>query len=406
VNNIFLAKQSVVLESEFKKHAPAVSRHAFTFDIAQISSRQELQTLESDWRGLEAENQITPTVFQSYDWVKNWCSAYRDSIASGKLTILTGRQEGKLVFIFPLMITTMHGLKALQWLTEPIGQYGDVLCAKGQDTQNWMGQSIAFLRAAKKFDLLRLRHVRADSLAAPYVQTQMHDAKFYERAPYLDLTQFKSDEEYDARYTSNQRKRRKKIRKNLEDLGAVSFKKLKPAESKLAIDISIEEKNAWLAERGRYNRVMGCPHHIGFLKSMTDAKSANFEMVTTELSTAGKPMSWEIAFQYRGTHFAYITSHMNQHTDLSPGRLHMDLSQRAAIAAGLKRFDLMVPYDQHKESWSSAMVDTNDYYIGLSSLGSAYGNIYLRNLRPLVRKLYYKTPPWALRLLQTICCNK
>jgi CelD/BcsL family acetyltransferase involved in cellulose biosynthesis len=406
VNSTFLAKQTVVLETSHIKQVSTAPLRPSAVELSMVSTRQDLQTLEFEWRGLEAENQITATVFQSYDWVKNWCSAYCESIANGELTILAGRHEGKLVFIFPLMVTRMHGLKALQWLTEPIGQYGDVLCAKGQDAQKWMSQSLVFLRAAKKFDLLRLRHVRADSLAAPYVQTQMHDAKYYERAPYLDLTQFKSDEEYDARYTSNQRKRRKKIRKSLEDLGAVSFKKLQPTEAKFAIELSIKQKNEWLAERGRFNRIMGCSHHIDFLKSMTDANSADFEMVTTELSTAGVPMSWEIAFQYRGTHFAYITSHVNQHTDLSPGRLHMDLSQRAAIAAGLKKFDLMVPYDQHKESWSSAMVDTNDYYIGLSSLGSAYGTIYLRNLRPLVRKLYYKTPSWALRFLQTICCKK
>jgi CelD/BcsL family acetyltransferase involved in cellulose biosynthesis len=398
-----IAKQSVGLQmakSSVVKFTPA-------FEIHHISNHEALRSIEKEWRKLEAENQITPTVFQSFDWVSNWCTAFHSEIAKGELTILEGRHNGALVFIFPLMQTKLHGFKALQWLTEPIGQYGDVLCAKGQDIQKWMTLAIEHLFAKKKFDLLRLRHVRADSLAAPYVQAQMIDSKYYERAPYLDLTLFKNDAEYDARYTSTQRKRRKKIRKSLDDLGAVSFTQLNATDSVHAIDTSIAEKNTWLSQRGRYNRIMGCTHHLDFLKLLAHSKSDQFEMVTTELKTGNQAMSWEIAFRYRGTHFAYITSHMIQHTDLSPGRLHMDLSQRSALAAGLQRFDLMVPYDQHKESWSSAMVNTNDYFIGLSVKGGLYGNIYLRQLRPIIRKAYYKTPAWALRFFQTcFFCTK
>jgi CelD/BcsL family acetyltransferase involved in cellulose biosynthesis len=402
VKNTLVAKQSIGFEH--RSSIANSARFETSVVLNQISSTTELQSIEAEWRFLESVNAITPTVFQSFDWVSNWCAAYASDISKGELTILAGRHNGKLVFIFPLMVTKLHGLKALQWLTEPIGQYGDVLCAEGQDAQQWMAQSLTFLRNAKKFDLLRLRHVRAESLAAPFVQAQMIDAKYYERAPYLDLTLFKSEQDYDGRYSSEQRKRRKKIRKKLEDLGTVSFNKLDAAASKIAVEESISEKNAWLAERGRYNRIMGCQRHIDFLKSLAEANSTDFEMVTSELRTNDLPVSWEIAFRYRGTHFAYITSHLNKHTNLSPGRLHMDLSQRAALSAGLQKFDLMVPYDQHKESWSSAMVDTNDYYVGLSAIGSAYGNIYLRSLRPLIRSLYYKTPPWALRLMQKIMC--
>jgi CelD/BcsL family acetyltransferase involved in cellulose biosynthesis len=402
-----VTKQSIGLEVVRNIPKSNVARFTPALEIIQISTQENLRAIETDWRKLESQNQITPTVFQSYDWASNWCKAYHTEITAGELTILIGRQNGAVVFLFPLMVTKLHGLKALQWLTEPIGQYGDVLCAKGQDVQKWMTLSFEYLRSLNKFDLVRLRHVRADSLAAPFVQSHMVDAKYYERAPYLDLTNFKTDQDYDARYTSTQRKRRKKIRKSLEDLGEVKFAQLSSLASKIAIDKSIEEKNAWLSERGRYNRIMGCPRHINFLKSLADCNSDNLEMVTSQLSTGTQPISWEIAFRYQGTHFAYITSHVNKLTDLSPGRLHMDLSQRAALASGLKRFDLMVPYDQHKESWSSAMVDTNDYFTSFSTSGHIYGNLYLRTLRPIIRKLYYKTPPWALRFLQ-LCffCKK
>jgi CelD/BcsL family acetyltransferase involved in cellulose biosynthesis len=402
-----VAKHSTVVETVRNMPKSLNPKFSPTFEITRISNPKTITSMEQEWRKLEIDNQITPSVFQSFDWVLNWCNAYADEVAHDELAIMAGRQNGKLVFLFPLRLTKIHGLKALQWLTEPIGQYGDVLCAKEQDAQKWMALAVAKLTEQKKYDLIRLRHVRADSLAAPYVKSAMVDSKYYERAPYLDLTNFANEQEYEARYSSTQRKRRKKIRKNLEAFGEVSFKQLQGTASTEAINQSIVEKNNWLAERGRYNRVMGCRRHVNFLQALSNAKSQDFEMITTELKAGDQPVSWELAFRYRGTHFAYITSHIIKHTDLSPGRLHMDLSQRAALAAGQHRFDLMVPYDLHKESWCSAMVDTNDYFYATSVLGKVYGNIYLRTLRPLIRGIYYKTPAWALRLLQ-ICffCKK
>ncbi len=366
--------------------------------LSCISNKSEFSALESAWRQLEAESIITPTVFQSFEWAKSYCENYTDC----ELFILAGYEGSRLVFLFPLMIVPMHGLRTLQWLTEPLGQYGDVMCAKGQDVSQWLGLAFEYIKSHAKTDLVRLRHVRADSLAQPYVKISMVDAKYDERAPFLDLTTFKTENEYDARYTSTQRKRRKKIRKNLEEMGSVNFDILSTGpNTDIAISSSISEKNAWLAERGRYNRIMGCPHHVAFLKTLTRAKSGTFEAVISELKAGTNPVSWEIGFRYRGTHFAYITSHAHKLTDLSPGRLHMDMSQRDALAAGQKRFDLMVPYDLHKESWSSGMMDANDYYLPMSALGRLYGASYLRTIRPLVRKIYYKLPASALRLLQT-----
>jgi CelD/BcsL family acetyltransferase involved in cellulose biosynthesis len=370
--------------------------------LAVIDSYAGISAIEADWRHLEIENGIPAHIFQSFDWVNAWCKTHLDPEQNDKLQVYAGYKNNALVFLFPLLLTSHHGVKTLQWITEPLGQYGDVLCAEGQDCGSWLKLSFAAIQTSNIAQLLRLRHIRKDSLIEEYANQHMVDSKYDERAPYLDLTAFKSDADYDARYTSTQRKRRRKIRKSLEVTGPVTFNILKSVtESDNAIDHAILEKNAWLSDRGRYNRIMGCSRHIEFLKLLARSRSFHFEMITSELRAANKAVSWEIGFRFQGTHFAYITSHVNTLTDLSPGRLHMDLSQRAAIEAGQKKFDLMVPYDLHKESWCSAMVDANDYFLPLGLIGKIYGSIYLRNIRPIIRKIYYKLPQPALRILQT-----
>jgi CelD/BcsL family acetyltransferase involved in cellulose biosynthesis len=401
--NIHTATNKLKLDKSARSvRAPLRRTEILDKKIDVLTSAAEILAIKDEWRTLEIENAIPASVFQSHEWVRAWCATYFSADDGDKIKVYAGYQNGELVFLLPLAKSSHNGVTVLQWLTEPLGQYGDVLCAKGQDVSEWMRLALSSIKKENATDVLRLRHVRQDGLVENYAKADMLDGKYHERAPYLDLRAYKNETEYDARYTSVQRKRRKKIRKRLEEKGAVTFNKLRCSmDIDKAIETAILEKNNWLSDRGRYNRIMGCPRHVNFLKSLAKTATDSFSMTTTELSAGNSAVSWEIAFRYRGTHFAYITSHVNALTDLSPGRLHMDLSQRAALADHQSKFDLMVPYDQHKESWCSAMINVNDYYLGLSPKGRVYGAGYLRVLRPIVRNIYYKMPPWSLRLLQS-----
>jgi CelD/BcsL family acetyltransferase involved in cellulose biosynthesis len=371
--------------------------------LTLITTPAHLGVLSDQWQSLEQNNATTPTIFQSFAWIKNWSDHYAQPNCQNEIHIVAGFLNNALVFALPLVKSCHMGVSTLNWVTDPLGQYGDVLCAKEQSLTKWMSASLRFINRLKGIDIIRLRHVRQNSIIENFASRYFVDAKLHEQAPYLDLTPFKSDADYDARYNSQQRKRRKKIRSKLEEIGSVEFKTLKPGSvNDHAISESIREKNEWLSERGRFNRVMGCPRHVQFLKSLSRSTTKDFEFVTTELSAGGKPVSWEIGFNYKGTHFAYITSHVNKLTDLSPGRLHMDLSQRLALSSGQERFDLMVPNDNHKESWCSGKVNTKDYFYATTWRGKLYGHFYLSVIRPAIRDTYYKLPQRILKLLQPL----
>ena len=368
--------------------------------LSLVSNVHGFAALEAGWRALE-QNSFTPTsVFQTFDWLLSWSRVFAAGDSEAEVFVLTGYDSDRLVFVWPLMRHRVMGLWLLSWLSEPFGQYGDVIVARDQCPRLWVANALRFLRQLKGFDILRLRHVRADSTLATIARHELTDARLHERAPWLDLTAFATEADYDNRYSSTQRKRRKKIRKALEDIGPVSFSILPTGtQADTAIIRAFEEKNKWLTERGRMNRVLGHPDHVQFLRQLMRSKPDGVEMIVSELKAGDTPVSWEIGFRFGATHFAYITSHVNALTDLSPGRLHMDLSQRACLAAGMKAFDLMVPYDGHKESWSSACMDTRDYFMPFTMTGSLAGNLYLRQIRPAIRALYYRMPSKLLRLV-------
>ncbi len=371
--------------------------------VSLTTTLQGLMALEPHWLKLEKQCATAPSIFQSYAWVSNWAKTYITENSSHELCIITGFQNERLVFVLPLMKQKLGPITILRWLTEPYGQYGDALIAANQNSKAWFSNALVFIQNLKNIDVIRLRHVRADAAIADTCRQSFTDARHDEKAPYLDLTQYDSDESYEARYSSTQRKRRKKIRKELEQLGPIEFEVIPNGVlGDAAINQSFVEKNLWLEERGRQNRVMKCPSHAGFLKDISRSRTSNVDVVISQLSAGGKPVSWEIGFNFQGCHFAYITSHVNTMTDLSPGRLHMDQSQRNCIKHGLQKFDLMVPHDHHKESWSSGLVETSDHYLPLSLRGRLYGKLYLRTLRPVLRHIYYKSPPWLLKLAKPV----
>jgi CelD/BcsL family acetyltransferase involved in cellulose biosynthesis len=371
-----------------------------TAPLSLITTLDALRALQQKWRALESQTQNHTSVFQSFDWVMAWAETYIGQKPGTTLHILAGYEKDDLVFIWPLMRSRRFGFSVLSWLTDPFGQYGDVLCRKGESSRKWIESSIAFLNRLNDVDILRLRHVRADSHMASHAASLFVDARMPEGAPCLDLTQYANEEAYDGRYTSVQRKRRKKIRKSLEDLGPVTFKRL-PAgsDADFAVQQAMAEKSAWLADRGRINRVLSCLGHTEFMKRLSRNLGGTVDVVVTEVRAGDKPVSWEIGFRHKNTHYGYITSHVNTLTDVSPGRLHMDLSQRACLNDGMAKFDLMVPNDTHKESWSSHVVATNDYFLPLSLSGSVIGYGYLRCVRPILRNIYYRLDATTLRKL-------
>jgi CelD/BcsL family acetyltransferase involved in cellulose biosynthesis len=371
--------------------------------ISVLRSKAALVSIADDWRALGQEAGNNAGLFQSYGWISQWLAQYETALMDVKPLIIVGYQSGRLVFVWPLMKSRSHGLDVIEWLTSPSGQYGDIVLAPGLSPSDWQEAALKLLKRSESADLLRLRHVRVGSAFHAFAERHMLDASSPESAPYMELSAFKTEADYEARYNSSQRKRRKKIRKELEAFGEVEFKRLSPGtETDRAIAAAIDEKTKWLEQRGRINRIMSCPLHMSFLQSLARNPSPDVETVVTEITAGGKPVSWEIGFRCNGTHFGYITSHVNEMTDYSPGRLHMHYSQLLALKDGMQRFDLMVPNDVHKESWSSDMVHTNDYYLPMSRMGQLVGETYLRLLRPMLRSAYYKLAPNALRFLKPI----
>ena len=358
--------------------------------LALVSTLTELEGLKDAWQSLEASSGASHGVFQSFEWCSAWSRIYAQG--QTELAVITGYDKGKLAFVFPLMKTTEGGISMLRWLSEPFGQYGDVVIADDQDARRWLAGAWALIKTFKDVDLIRLRHVREDSKVRGFLAEAFRSAKSRGGAPCLDLAQYATQEAYDGRYSKEQRRRRKRIRKELEERGPVEFRLLDGLCQDKAIRDALAEKQKWIDERALWSRALACPRLLEFLHELRRSSGRNMRLVTSFMSAGKEPISWEIGLRFKDRHCGFITSHRADLTDASPARLHMDLSQRQALKDGMKTFDLMVPCDAHKASWSDRVIPVQDYYAATSARGWLNGVLYFEFIRPVLRHIYYRAP--------------
>jgi len=360
--------------------------------IKILHTVQDMAQFETEWRELEDRAAKSTNVFQSFDWCMNWartCTIDNDCYQIHVVTVSRGNQ---CLLIWPMMTTCSGPFHILSWLSEPYSQYGDVLAFDDGNLESNLQLAWQKLQAHPFADSIRLRHVRDDATIAPFLKANARYDGQVDHAPFLEIEKFPTEAAYETRYNKNQRRRRKRIHKNLEQFGPISFTANRKCENFLhTLDLAIREKRKWLSSRGLYSKpIMGDELQSFFHSLAKNAKTLT--PVSSQLNAGDREVSFEIALRYKNRHLGYITAHDTALTDASPGRLHMDFSQRTAINDGMAIFDLMVPADPHKKTWSSNAMQTCDYSSHLNARGAVYTAFYLNMLRPVLRWLYLKAP--------------
>ncbi len=306
--------------------------------------------------------------------------------------IITVSRNDKCLLVWPMMTACSGPFHILNWFSEPWSQYGDVLAGQSTDLETLLDIAWQKLQSHPFADSIRLRHVREDATVANFLKRNARHDGQVDYAPFLEIKKFPTEATYETRYSKTQRRRRKRIRKNLEQFGPLTFTTTTKGNDFLhTLKLAITEKRKWLAIRGLYSKPVMGPELEDFFAQLAD-NGKTVKMNASQLNAGEREISCEIGLRYKNHHFGYITAHDARLTNASPGRLHMDLSQRAAINDGLDAFDLMVPADPHKETWSSNRVQTRDYFTHLNTRGAIYTTLYLKAIRPGLRWLYLKAP--------------
>ena len=128
----------------------AVVRHNRHLELDLVTTVSEFHNLEQDWDALFEAAGRSSQFFQRFSWLRHWCEVFVNSAPTGnnqRLAIVLGRENGRLVMVWPLVQSRTAGVSTLTWMGSPVSQYGDVLLESHPDDGHWLSQGLAFIRA-------------------------------------------------------------------------------------------------------------------------------------------------------------------------------------------------------------------------------------------------------------------
>jgi CelD/BcsL family acetyltransferase involved in cellulose biosynthesis len=379
---------------------PALPRNgtaAQPLELALITRRDQFDALEAEWNALYERAGRSAQLFLSFNWLWHWCNHYLDGAA---LAVVTGRRDGRLVLVWPLVRTRTCGQTVLEWMGDPMSQYGDVLLDQCADSQDVLRSAWTFLKSRSGADVVRLRKVRADSAIAPLLHEIGGLRTETAVAPCLDLASARDYAEYEKRYSSSSRKKRRHHLRRLADLGAVTFEELTggPAARAL-VEAAVPMKRKWLASRGLVSRAYADDRITRFFGDVAEAATKPAGCLVSVLKVDGQPAAMGIALRGKdriGLHILVFDIELER---ASVGTLLIEHIIRAAADGGVACYDLLSPGDAYKLAWADASIAVDDWAVPLTITGRAFARLYLAGLRERLKSAVRRLPAPVRRVL-------
>jgi CelD/BcsL family acetyltransferase involved in cellulose biosynthesis len=357
--------------------------------LATLRTIADVDAIAGDWRALAA---ATPDAngFQSFEWCRAWMAANGSDRDTWR--IVTLREDGRLVALWPLQCDRLLGARILRWLGEPWTQYGDALALPGPQRYDRLALVWRAICAFPDIDLVKLGRLRQGAAVTALPALAMPRAVYCEMAPFVDLARKGPPPKADKRLRARRRR--------LEAIGPVRFEIVSDADARLRyVREAVALKRDWLAARKLASTGLWHPALDALMEDMAPSDI----LVVGRLSVDGRTAAIELGLHSNGGFRSLLGCHDPAFATGSPGHLligHMiDWSRRA----NCRLYDLMVPADPYKAQWSNDCVTVADHATALTLRGT-FAALWFR-ARPALKALYRKLPQ-GLRHLPVVLSTK
>ena len=345
------------------------ARAAAACEFALVDDRAAFDALETEWNDLFARAGRGTQVFQGFNWNWHWCNHY---LASGEdegtsLAIVTGRRDGRLVMVWPLVEERVAGLRQLAWMGEPVSQYGDVLVEDGDGGIDVLRAAWAFIRSELSPDLVRLHKVRDDACVKPLLaELQALPVQRLE-APYLDLAGSADFVAYEQRYSPRSRRNRRRLARRFEERGKMEIERPKSGQrARELAELAIAMKRTWLKERGLVSPALADPRMSRFFADVAAGVERPAGCQLSALTTDGEAAAIEINLVCKDRTVMHVIVFNLKYEKAGAGVLLLEDTIAKSFGHGCKTFDLLAPADGYKLDWADGRAGVADWALALT----------------------------------------
>ena len=367
---------------------------AVSIEIVDDCARFE--ALEPEWNRLHRKaGRRHRLAFQSHAWLSKWCAVFAVDRpdASTRLAIAEVRQGDTVSLICPFAVHRRYGVSRLIWMGQPASQYGDVLI--DPERASGIEIAIAFNRVLEHFapDVVELRRVREDAAIAPTLKARGAAVTEQNHAPFIDFTKLSSAEDYAARFSAKALKNRRRLRRRLEEKGAIRFEILPPGDAAAdAMGLGLDFKRDWLVHRGEICSALCDQKLRDFLVTTTRWHDGNFKPFVSVMYCDDEVISVQFGIVTNGRLALYMIAYKSAWEKAGAGVLHIEETITHCIASCIQELDFLGPDAPYKRIWSDAAVTVNDYVLAETLMGRIVEKAVLGGHRARLKDLLSRLP--------------
>jgi CelD/BcsL family acetyltransferase involved in cellulose biosynthesis len=340
-----------------------------------ISIHHDLAELESDWRAFEQRADCT--AFQSFEWLSVW--QRQIGSRSGVMpTVVAGRDAaGALLFLLPLAIERRGWLRQLRWLGSDLCDYNapllspdfSQLVGPARFKQLWQEIAVRLKRDPNSHcDLISLDKM-PEAVGAqrnPFLQL---GARLHPNGAYAVQLGDNWDAFYNAKRSSDTRRRDRNKRKKLAAFGEVRFVTPDPAEVARTLDVLFEQKAQAFAAMGVAN-LFARPGYREFYRQVaTDPRTRHLVHVS-RLDTGEAFAAINLGLMFRNRYYHVLASYDGGDVSrFGPGAAHLHDLLRHAIEQKCTVFDFTIGDERYKRDWSDTQLKLFDHVASVTPRG-------------------------------------
>ncbi len=365
-----------------------------------LTSVQALVPIAAEWKHLEQNCGEPYIFFQSYDWCRQWCNTFAqtgEKVLRPRIKIYTLHRNGELVMVWPLMVVRIClGLNNLTFLTEPLGQYGNIICNR-QLLPIKVGNSVwNYIRKNAATDTITLDQYPRSSFLKKIIDGNGMVEKSNKHTSFLDLTAFEAWEDYRASLSRKMRKIRNQRRKKLAKQGDLNYEIYYGGSKRYRelVSLALQWKTVWLQNTGRREMVLSQDNTRKFLSLLvgTEGKADTSPngVVLGALTLNDEPISIEIGLCLDGHYYSYLGAFEWEHRNFSPGKVQIEAAQTWAKEVGLQKFDFLGDPAEYKTAWSNSKDALESRSVPLTMRGFFYCVFWKVYLKPTLRLIFNK----------------
>jgi CelD/BcsL family acetyltransferase involved in cellulose biosynthesis len=356
-----------------------------------VTDDSEAFALEGEWRALH--DNLGDSVFTDFDWFAIWRRTVGHA-GKRRLHIITGREDGKLTALLPLVVMIRQNFRVLQPIGIEAFYQCDLLCKNDAQAEGlWM--------TALRSPHYDYGHIRDAISSFSHMRTLEKIGRAHAPNPEicLNLTGVISPGAWKKTLSKQYRRNVDKGLRLLKEQGEVKYEICKTTPvPKHVIKRIVDLKTAWCLENGQKG-MFDQPHILDYYQQMAETCAKNGSLALAWMTCGEAIVACHLMYMYKETVYSYTMAVDPHWLKYSPGHLIHVMSISWAIENGFTLFNHMQGDFAYKHSFSNEVRICREYTFHRSLRGKLGQNLFIarRAAGKYLRKKFaqLKTPKAA-----------